>query len=67
MATPFISTSDITFVDFRQKKVIAQQILKFEKTELLNEGLINYERLIKRGHMTLVSENYGSSTYFKAS
>jgi hypothetical protein len=34
---PFISVSDITYVDFRAKRVLANQVLPFEKMELVRE------------------------------
>jgi hypothetical protein len=62
-----ISVSDVTFVDFKNKKKIASQVLMFEKLELVREGLIDFNRLVGRGHPTLVSENFGQIIYYKAS
>jgi hypothetical protein len=52
-----ISVSDITYVDFRKKKILGESILPFDKVELLREGLICYSRLIRRGQVRLVNES----------
>jgi hypothetical protein len=51
-----VSVSDVIYVDFGKKEVIARQILQFDKIELLREGLIDYKRLVKRGHPVIVAE-----------
>jgi hypothetical protein len=57
-----IHLSDIVWVDFRNKRVVAEQKLPFEKMDLVREGLINYKRLCGRGEVKLVSEN-GNTLY----
>jgi hypothetical protein len=58
MTTPFVSISDIVYVDFRKKRVIYEQVLSFDKMVLLREGLsINYDRLIRRGKVSLAIDN----------
>lgn len=54
-----VSISDITYVDFKKKEIVAKQILQFDKTELLREGLINFDRLVKRGQVSLVYDKAG--------
>lgn len=56
---PFVSTSDVIYVDFGKKLVIAEQILSFDKLELVREGLINYHRLIGHGTVRLVYDKAG--------
>jgi hypothetical protein len=56
---PFVAVSYIIYVDFRQKKVICENILTFDKTELLREGLINYSRLLGHGEVKLVYDKAG--------
>jgi hypothetical protein len=51
-----VSISDVIYVDFGKKEVIARQVLQFDKMELLREGLINLDRLVKRGHCVIVAE-----------
>jgi hypothetical protein len=46
--------------------ILANQVLPFEKMELVREGLINYNRLVRRGQVTLASENFGETLYYKA-
>jgi hypothetical protein len=62
-----ISISDITYVDFKAKKIVGRQVLPFEKIDLLREGLIDFHRIVKRGHVTLVTDNFGNRTYLKVS
>jgi hypothetical protein len=50
-----ISISDITFVDFKHKRVLENRVFVFEKLDLLREGLIDFQRLIRRGQVQLVS------------
>jgi hypothetical protein len=60
MITPVnISISDVVYVDFPGKRVIDEQKLPFEKLELVREGLINYDRLFRRGDVRLVYEKAG--------
>jgi antitoxin component of RelBE/YafQ-DinJ toxin-antitoxin module len=60
MITPLnISISDVIYVDFPGKRVIDEQKLPFEKLELVREGLINYDRLFRRGDVRLVYEKAG--------
>jgi len=49
-----VSISDIIYVDFKSKQVVDRQVLPFDKTELLREGLINFDRLIRRGKVCCV-------------
>jgi hypothetical protein len=49
-----ISISDIIYVDFKSKQVVGRQVLQFDKTELLREGLIDFDRLIRRGKVCCV-------------
>jgi len=58
-----IHMSDVVYVDFENKVVVFEQKLPFEKQELVREGLINYKRLVRRGQVELVSENYGRAFY----
>jgi hypothetical protein len=51
-----ISVSDITYVDFKHKRVLENRVFAFEKLDLLREGLIDFERLVRRGHPILVSD-----------
>ena len=53
--TKFVSTSHIVYVDFQKKTIVDEQILFFDKMDLLREGLINYERLLRRGfHVSVI-------------
>jgi hypothetical protein len=56
---PFVSVSDIIYVDFVQKKIICENILIFDKIELLREGLINHKRLLGHGVVKLVYDKAG--------
>jgi hypothetical protein len=56
---PFVSVSDIIYVDFVKKQVVAEQVLSFDKLELVREGLINYHRLIGHGTVRLVYDKAG--------
>jgi hypothetical protein len=50
-----ISISDIYYVDFKHKRVLENKVFVFEKLDLLREGLIDFQRLIRRGQVQLVS------------
>ena len=56
-----ISISDVIYVDFPTKTVLVEIKLPFEKLDLVREGLINYKRLIRRGQVQLISDNYGNT------
>jgi hypothetical protein len=49
-----LKISDITYVNFKEKKILANDIVPYNKQELFHEGLINYERLCGRGQVVLV-------------
>jgi hypothetical protein len=51
-----ISISDIYYVDFKHKRVLENKVFVFEKLDLLREGLIDFERLVRKGHPILVSD-----------
>lgn len=52
-----IKASDITWVDFKNKKILDQKVFVFNKMELLCEGLIDFNRLVRRGKVELVWSN----------
>jgi hypothetical protein len=50
-----VSISDITYVDFKHKRVLENKVFLFEKMDLLRAGLIDFERLVRKGRPMLVA------------
>ena len=51
-----IKISDVTYVDFKKKVIVDRIVLPFDKHELLLEGLIDFNRIIRRGYCVIVAE-----------
>ena len=56
-----VSISDVTYVDFQRKKMLYRHVTEHDQMNLLRAGLINYQRLMRRAWVELVTEEkYGT-------
>jgi hypothetical protein len=49
--------SYVIYVDFGKKRITREEIILFDKVNLLHAGLINYERLQRRGEVHEVKDD----------